>query len=339
VQDFAVQVAAGQGAMRAFGQQAPQFLGAFGPAGAIAGAVVAVGALAAQFLLGSQAAKSAAKETDAYTQAVRSLHDAITGARFNNMSPLGKKKDLEAQIADRKNQIRKLFEYTNRFELDQEKQRLGKQRVGLYASQQDAIRRGESPDTNANAIAAIDQRLAEINANNSEDQLKANLTKIAEIGKEMVKLKQDLAGITKDIADEEARAAAARVERLQSQAGQIIKRNQSAVQRFNESMKELREVFFSGQTDLTRTQYEREAARLKDALNSTSARSGASNEPLTDSFRRIGLLSGPDSALRQTDQQAETKKQTGLLEKINQTLERVLQNPRDLPNSQGFWVT
>lgn len=51
VQDFAVQVGAGTSALTAFSQQAPQLLGAFGPAGAIAGAIVAVGAIATQVFL------------------------------------------------------------------------------------------------------------------------------------------------------------------------------------------------------------------------------------------------------------------------------------------------
>lgn len=46
VQDFATQVAMGTSAVTAFGQQAPQLLGAFGPAGAVAGAFVSIGALA-----------------------------------------------------------------------------------------------------------------------------------------------------------------------------------------------------------------------------------------------------------------------------------------------------
>lgn len=46
IQDFAVQVGGGTSAMTAFGQQAPQFLGAFGPAGSIAGAIIAIGAVA-----------------------------------------------------------------------------------------------------------------------------------------------------------------------------------------------------------------------------------------------------------------------------------------------------
>jgi hypothetical protein len=41
--DFATQVASGQSAMMAFTQQAPQFAGAFGPGGAVLGAVIAIG--------------------------------------------------------------------------------------------------------------------------------------------------------------------------------------------------------------------------------------------------------------------------------------------------------
>jgi len=48
VQDFAVQVSGGTSALTAFAQQAPQFLGIFGPTGAVAGALVAVGAIAAK---------------------------------------------------------------------------------------------------------------------------------------------------------------------------------------------------------------------------------------------------------------------------------------------------
>ena len=44
VQDFAVQVGSGTSALRAFGQQAPQLLGAFGPVGVVLGTIVAIGA-------------------------------------------------------------------------------------------------------------------------------------------------------------------------------------------------------------------------------------------------------------------------------------------------------
>jgi hypothetical protein len=50
VQDFATQVAMGGNALQAAGVQGAQLLGMFGPTGAIAGAVLMVGTLAAQFL-------------------------------------------------------------------------------------------------------------------------------------------------------------------------------------------------------------------------------------------------------------------------------------------------
>jgi len=51
IQDFAVQVGAGTSALTAFSQQAPQLLGVFGPGGAIAGAIVAIGAVAAKVFI------------------------------------------------------------------------------------------------------------------------------------------------------------------------------------------------------------------------------------------------------------------------------------------------
>jgi chromosome segregation ATPase len=51
IQDFAVQVGGGTSALTAFSQQAPQLLGTFGPTGAIAGALVAVGAIATKVFL------------------------------------------------------------------------------------------------------------------------------------------------------------------------------------------------------------------------------------------------------------------------------------------------
>jgi hypothetical protein len=73
VQDFAVQVAGGTSALVAMSQQAPQFLGVFGPGGAIAGALIAVGAIAAKVFLGmrddsASTAESAALLAEAIEQ-------------------------------------------------------------------------------------------------------------------------------------------------------------------------------------------------------------------------------------------------------------------------------
>ena len=54
VQDFAVQIAGGTSALTAMAQQAPQFLGVFGPGGAIAGALIAVGAIAVRVFQGME---------------------------------------------------------------------------------------------------------------------------------------------------------------------------------------------------------------------------------------------------------------------------------------------
>jgi hypothetical protein len=61
LQDFVVQVQSGTSALTALSQQGSQFLGAFGAGGAAAGAVLTVGLLATQFLLGSQRAEELRK--------------------------------------------------------------------------------------------------------------------------------------------------------------------------------------------------------------------------------------------------------------------------------------
>lgn len=75
VQDFATQVSMGTSAFTAFAQQAPQFLSIFGPGGALAGALLAVGAVATKVFLdmasnakeaGQAAEDLAEKLTDAY---------------------------------------------------------------------------------------------------------------------------------------------------------------------------------------------------------------------------------------------------------------------------------
>lgn len=69
--DFAVQVANGTSKMQAFGQQAPQFLQVFGPAGAIIGAVVSI--IAAFAVVAEKSAKAAKGAKDK----VLSLSEAL----------------------------------------------------------------------------------------------------------------------------------------------------------------------------------------------------------------------------------------------------------------------
>jgi hypothetical protein len=78
VQDFAVQVASGQSALTAFVQQGSQLAGVFGPAGAIAGAVLAIGGVAAQFLLMGESAAEAARKAQEAMNRVRDDTLALT---------------------------------------------------------------------------------------------------------------------------------------------------------------------------------------------------------------------------------------------------------------------
>jgi hypothetical protein len=74
VQDFAVQVAGGQSAFMAFAQQAPQFLGAFGAGGAIASALVSIGAIIGGV---AYSAMNGAKDVKTLADAVEQLGDAV----------------------------------------------------------------------------------------------------------------------------------------------------------------------------------------------------------------------------------------------------------------------
>lgn len=74
VQDFVVQVAAGQGALRAFALQAPQFASAFGPVGTVIGTVIAIAAgLGAAFLSSGRDAKASSADIDTLDAALKRL--------------------------------------------------------------------------------------------------------------------------------------------------------------------------------------------------------------------------------------------------------------------------
>lgn len=71
IQDFATQVSMGQNALVAFGTQFSQLAGFFGPAGAIAGAGVMIGVIAAQLLTMGDNAQEAARRAEAAFEGVK----------------------------------------------------------------------------------------------------------------------------------------------------------------------------------------------------------------------------------------------------------------------------
>ena len=81
VQDFAVQVAGGTSALTAMAQQAPQFLGVFGPGGAIAGALIAVGAIAFKVFQGMADDSANAAEKAAFlAETIKEVSDTASKA-------------------------------------------------------------------------------------------------------------------------------------------------------------------------------------------------------------------------------------------------------------------
>ena len=81
VQDFAVQVAGGTSALTAMAQQAPQFLGVFGPGGAIAGALIAVGAIALKVFNGMADDSANAAEKAAFlAETIKEVSDTAAKA-------------------------------------------------------------------------------------------------------------------------------------------------------------------------------------------------------------------------------------------------------------------
>lgn len=111
-QDLAVQLNNGTSAITALGQQLPQFLGAFGPGGAIAGAVVALAALVANIATAGDKAALATGEVSILDSAMRALtggadeqkesmeklalaYDKVTGARQDLL-----RIELQQRIAD-----------------------------------------------------------------------------------------------------------------------------------------------------------------------------------------------------------------------------------------------
>ena len=88
--DFIVQVSGGTSALRAFSQQAPQFLGAFGGWGAIAGIVAAIGGALGDLIVKMSGAKTIAETFKDLETKSNDLDSAIRSVSKIDLSDLGK---------------------------------------------------------------------------------------------------------------------------------------------------------------------------------------------------------------------------------------------------------
>lgn len=114
VGDFAVQVASGQSAMRAFIQQGTQMLGVFGPGGAIAGAALAIGGVAWQMMRAGDETKNAGEELKTYEEYARQLHETMSKIRFDALRPTEQRDEVAKTIENKKAELRELWDLNSR---------------------------------------------------------------------------------------------------------------------------------------------------------------------------------------------------------------------------------
>ena len=102
VQDFAVQVQGGTSMLVALGQQGSQLLGIFGPYGAIAGMILAIGTgLAGAFMAAKSAADQSVKTFGDYKDVIDEAKKATTQLRLETfMLTMGIKDATEAKLRD-----------------------------------------------------------------------------------------------------------------------------------------------------------------------------------------------------------------------------------------------
>lgn len=96
IQDFAVQVQGGTSALTALAQQGSQFLGAFGPGGAIAGAVLTVGILALKLLDAAQSVEEINKANRAWIAGQTAIN-ALLETAIEKQSRMRRERTMSAQ--------------------------------------------------------------------------------------------------------------------------------------------------------------------------------------------------------------------------------------------------
>ena len=112
VQDFAVQVQSGTSAMVALGQQGSQLLGIFGPYGAIAGMILAIGTgLAGAFMAADKAAKDAADSAENFENKLASAKSEVTSMNEAlELMASGFENAFEKTLSDRVDDAREKLE-------------------------------------------------------------------------------------------------------------------------------------------------------------------------------------------------------------------------------------
>ena len=189
VNDFVVQVMAGQSALTAFAQQGSQFAGVFGPKGAIVGAGIAIASVVAQLMFTSKAAKQATIDVRSLADELKTFKELREDTRFKGLDLFGKKADLEKQLAESKERVRELLEFSNEYQMRKTRERLAAERAGPGML-----------STDARAIEIMQQlALLEENRGKAEE----NLATVRMLQTEQLRLLNELKDVNAQINDEE----------------------------------------------------------------------------------------------------------------------------------------
>lgn len=188
IQDFAVQVQGGTSALTALSQQGSQFLGVFGTGGAIAGAVLTVGILAAQLLEIGTNGEDASEGVDALAksmqEAAREAADLMrfldgVNARFISTIEAARIRDIRAIASDN---TRLGAEGNARFLELAEQQRLLSEDRARRSSLAGTLDQGNDPTiTTGGAISPSEARAIQDQIRNLDGQIASRETTLRDL--------------------------------------------------------------------------------------------------------------------------------------------------------------
>jgi chromosome segregation ATPase len=319
VQDFAVQVGAGTSALTAFSQQAPQLLGAFGPAGAVAGAFVAIGAIATKVFLGmNNDAQSAEEKAKNLAEAIEEIGKAAEKAVQDRID-FGKQKIEDAttaaqQYSDELNNAAQNQLSLNQAVLDslQEINEAERTLEGIRGNATDAL-----AAQSQQATADADRRAAEVQLliAAEEQKLKA-AAQAVQIAKEELVAKEQLKASNETILKNEQAALRIAEERLKTLEKQAQKSIGSQIldvatfAAFDGSKGPDQQA--AAQKQLEGGQLQKDIAQLKASVEKISEAASATGELTNEANEAARQLQAAESALTQAQDDVRTS-----VEKIN----------------------
>lgn len=316
VGDFAVQIASGQDALRAFIQQGTQILQFFGPWGAAIGAAGAiVGALAVSFLTLGEDTKEAEKAQKEYNDAIDDYIDLTSDAETAS-ARVQERRILEVQgtiaqtMAQRELNIHLL-----------EEQKLRLQRRQAATGEELA-----NPELTGR-IAALDSRIANERENNVFDQQRIDLLQLkGELDeyfktvndglKRQGELTKELSEFQRDSAEAQTKAAKEAAEEAKKAAAERLKAAKQQQDELNR--------WLDGQQEALKAQGEQVKARTELERAQIAA-----NDNLEDYIKKL-----EDAATVDGQNTTEKKVQQAIIEAQNKLYDKQGEKIRDLTEEE-----